>query len=63
MVTERDFEELSKAMDELKDRVAKKADVQEVHRAIDALRIKLSDFEKKLKAPEPSPTVPSRPAP
>lgn len=63
MVAERDVEELSKAMDDLKDRVAKKADIQEIHRAIDNLRIKISDFEQKLKAPEPAPAARGRPAP
>ena len=63
MVTERDLEELSKAMDDLKDRVTQKVDVQQIHRAIDNLRIKLTDFEQKLKPAEPSPPAPSPHAP
>lgn len=63
MVTEKDLEDLSKAMDTLKDRVRAKADVQEINRAIDTLRIKISDFEGKLRAPEPAPAAPGRRGP
>lgn len=59
MVTERDIQDLFGAMDDLRGRVAKKADTQEICRAIDSLRIRLTDFEKKLTAAEPAPAAPS----
>lgn len=63
MVTERDIQDLFRAMDDLRDRVAKKADAQEICRAIDSLRIRATDFEKKLTTAEPSPAAPSPPGP